>query len=932
MNFGIHSTRMRGPANKQTNAFTFKNNTTTRIRQRFFRPPQHFPVVTSPENYGKSAGLKTPLLNDELPSHYFPLYGMTPINNDENYGSEMDTKDYDTWGLEECFEYENTQRKEDNNAKRKNSFVYPPKENLNQKRIMQSITPRKGNASSVRNVNESLKTTPMRQTVLSMDAPNGFGYKLVQKEKHVVETQREENPKFCPKWSPADSSARAKRKPGDKNVTFPRIFTVTVEKLQTWPKVFSCGQIIFELFGILEKLVALKQPNAQMMQLRSQKDRQLPNLVIGTWHRCIILLRYNKEYQCVTIRSATSNELKYLDKLVIGRYKCTKIEKKHGELVRYHEHCSRFVLTLCLFLLNLAEIGEGIMVNQFNSSSKLHIIITPVSSLLSTLSAILFYHYVERLNRPKLLLILFVFWPVAATLKLAKLVTLYGIGLSTYHIRIFLTWTVTLVYSLLTAIDATLVIVQKYFCDKPYHEEPEYRFDITNIQYLHPYVNLFSQATFSWLLPLLKLGYQRPLELADLEGLPEDEKADHQFRRFNEVFMEEKQAAEKGKRRISLWKCYWLTFWRSLFFGGIMKISGDVVNLIGPISISFILAYVTAVKTETLPHGTPEQLYYPTIWEFIQNGFVMAVIVLVATFLQSTLSNNFNHLAIAEGTHLRTALQCLVYKKALKASSASGLDTGAVVNHMAVDAFNMMMLFSMGHYLWAVPFKIVLLLILLYSRLGYSALIGAATVIFLVPVQYYICTLLSKIQGKALDVSDERLKKTTELLQGIKLLKLYGWDRLYANFVQNVREKELKILRSDAICVAFNTFITQTSSIIVTLVTFSLFSKIEGRPIMPADVFTGLALFNQLTVPLYIIPFVIPMVINAIVSTRRLVDFLMLPEVDLTLPWRDDSDAPDARVEFVPDSGSVLLHVKENSFDSKGYLSGSEESDGVFLA
>ncbi|XP_055944779.1 ATP-binding cassette sub-family C member 9-like isoform X1 [Argiope bruennichi] len=617
--------------------------------------------------------------------------------------------------------------------------------------------------------------------------------------------------------------------------------------------------------------------------------------------------------------------------VVILRYKCTKIEKKHGELVRYHEHCSRFVLTLCLFLLNLAEIGEGIMVNQFNSSSKLHIIITPVSSLLSTLSAILFYHYVERLNRPKLLLILFVFWPVAATLKLAKLVTLYGIGLSTYHMRIFLTWTVTLVYSLLTAIDATLVIVQKYFCDKPYHEEPEYRFDITNIQYLHPYVNLFSQATFSWLLPLLKLGYQRPLELADLEGLPEDEKADHQFRRFNEVFMEEKQAAEKGKRRISLWKCYWLTFWRSLFFGGIMKISGDVVNLIGPISISFILAYVTAVKTEILPHGTPEQLYYPTIWEFIQNGFVMAVIVLVATFLQSTLSNNFNHLAIAEGTHLRTALQCLVYKKALKASSASGLDTGAVVNHMAVDAFNMMMLFSMGHYLWAVPFKIVLLLILLYSRLGYSALIGAATVIFLVPVQYYICTLLSKIQGKALDVSDERLKKTTELLQGIKLLKLYGWDRLYANFVQNVREKELKILRSDAICVAFNTFITQTSSIIVTLVTFSLFSKIEGRPIMPADVFTGLALFNQLTVPLYIIPFVIPMVINAIVSTRRLVDFLMLPEVDLTLPWRDDSDAPDARVEFVPDSGSVLLHVKENSFDSKGYLSGSEESDGVFL-
>ncbi|KAG8183008.1 hypothetical protein JTE90_017096 [Oedothorax gibbosus] len=617
--------------------------------------------------------------------------------------------------------------------------------------------------------------------------------------------------------------------------------------------------------------------------------------------------------------------------VVILRYKCTRTEKKIGELVRYHEHCSRWFLVLVLLCLNLVEFGEGVMVNQFNESSKLHVLITPISSLLSTFAAILYYHFVERLNRPKLLLVLFMFWPVAAILKLAKLVTLYGIGLEFKHMRVEVTWAVIVVYCVLTAIDATLVIIQKYFCDKPYHEEPEYRFDVSNIQYLHPFVNLFSKATFSWLLPLLKLGYQRPIELADLEGLPEEEKADYQFRRFNEAFIEEKAAAEKAGRRISLWKCYWLTFWRSLCFGGIMKIMGDMASLAGPLSISIILSYVTLVKEDNLPQGTAEQPYYPTYLEFIQNGFVVSVGVLIATLLQSTLSNNFNHLVIAEGTHLRTALQCLVYKKALKTSSASGLDTGALVNHMAVDAFNMMMVFSMGHYLWAVPFKIVLLLVLLYLKLGYSALIGAATVIFLVPIQYYICTLLSKIQSKALDVSDERLKKTTELLQGIKLLKLYGWERVYANLVQNIREKELGILRNDAICVAFNTFITQTSSIIVTLVTFSLFSTMEDRPLMPADVFTGLALFNQLTVPLYIIPFVIPMVINAVVSTRRLVDFLMLPEVDLTLPWRDDSDVPDARVEFVPDSGSVLLHVKENSFDSKGYLSGSEDGESVFL-
>lgn len=36
----------------------------------------------------------------------------------------------------------------------------------------------------------------------------------------------------------------------------------------------------------------------------------------------------------------------------------------------------------------------------------------------------------------------------------------------------------------------------------------------------------------------------------------------------------------------------------------------------------------------------------------------------------------------------------------------------------------------------------------------------------------------------------------------------------------------------------------------------------------------------------------------------------MMPEVDLSLPWRDDSDVPDAKVEFVPESGSVLVSTK----------------------
>lgn len=82
-------------------------------------------------------------------------------------------------------------------------------------------------------------------------------------------------------------------------------------------------------------------------------------------------------------------------------------------------------------------------------------------------------------------------------------------------------------------------------------------------------------------------------------------------------------------------------------------------------------------------------------------------------------------------------------------------------------------------------------------------------------------------------------------------------------------------------------FLTQASSIVVTLVTFSLYPLIEEKPLSSSKVFTGLALFNQLTVPLYIIPMVIPILIASIVSTKRLVRFLGMPEVDdQIVPWR----------------------------------------------
>ncbi|KAK8782741.1 hypothetical protein V5799_015921 [Amblyomma americanum] len=594
----------------------------------------------------------------------------------------------------------------------------------------------------------------------------------------------------------------------------------------------------------------------------------------------------------------------------------------------FEEHNSRWILTFVIIAVHLFELADGVLIllRRERLKQNVHFVLSAVTSLVAVVLAIYYFHKVEKYGKLRRLSVLLFFWPCVVALKMSKLVILYGKGLSIEHATLQGTWLGLIFYLTMFVVELLTFTHKTYYCKSEFKEEPRDLSDNSQVTYKYSSASLLSKCTFHWLVPLLRLGYRRPLELADLGSLPEKHTNENQYRRFNDVYSKEKAKAEEKGTNVSLWCCFLKTYWRTALAGGFIKVLGDVVGLVGPISISLILQYVDDVTTSSGPTVSADS--YPTAYEVLGNGYILSVVILLATFLQSTFSNNFNHMAIMESVHVRSALQSLVYLKSL--AIASDVDVGMAVNHMSVDSFNVMLLFSMGHYIWAVPVKLIILLALLYKQLGYSALVGAATIYILAPLQYWVCTKLSELQKESLTISDKRIKHTSELLQGIKLLKLHGWEKVYANMVKQIRKEELAVLRKDAIFVALNTFITQGSAILLTLVTFSLYSVIEGRPLTPSQVFSGLALFNQLTVPLYIIPVVIPIVINSIVSTKRLSEFLNQPEVGSDAPWRKKEDTPKATVEFIPESGSVLLNIRDSELLEK-FLGSAEDSD-VFLS
>ena len=76
-----------------------------------------------------------------------------------------------------------------------------------------------------------------------------------------------------------------------------------------------------------------------------------------------------------------------------------------------------------------------------------------------------------------------------------------------------------------------------------------------------------------------------------------------------------------------------------------------------------------------------------------------------------------------------------------------GVDvSGTISNHITLDMSNIFQFFTMMHYLWAVPIKIIILLILLYRQMGISAICGSTIFFIFSPFQYYCSRQISKIQ------------------------------------------------------------------------------------------------------------------------------------------------------------------------------------------
>ena len=218
------------------------------------------------------------------------------------------------------------------------------------------------------------------------------------------------------------------------------------------------------------------------------------------------------------------------------------------------------------------------------------------------------------------------------------------------------------------------------------------------------------------------------------------------------------------------------------------------------------------------------------------------------------------------------------------AGDGAGWGNGRVMNLMSVDTYRVDQASGMFHIIWTSPVAILITLVVLLVNLSYSALAGFALLVIGIPaLTKAIKTLF--VRRRAINkITDQRVSLTQEILQAVRFVKYFGWESSFLERIGDIRKREI---RSIQILLSIRNGINAVSMslpIFASMLSFITYS-LSQHALNPAPIFSSLALFNSLRMPLNLLPQVIGQVIDAWSSLGRIQDFLLAEEQEDDFIW-----------------------------------------------
>ena len=444
--------------------------------------------------------------------------------------------------------------------------------------------------------------------------------------------------------------------------------------------------------------------------------------------------------------------------------------------------------------------------------------------------------------------------------------------------------------------------------------------------------NIFSKLTFQWISPLMTVGYERPLELNDIYKINPNRSAGVLADRLEAAFQ---KRIDNGSKRPLLGAMH-ETFRESFYIGGICQLTTSLLQVINPFILRFLITF-------------SGEAYYASRFNApappIARGVGLVVAITLIQIIQNACTNQMMYHGMVNGGQARAALISVIFDKSLRISgraragasaskeiprpqppqeAAPGTETekawfrklvpqrkprkqeqeilspverglrgdgqgygnGRIVNLMSTDTYRVDQASGMFHLIWTAPISILVTLVLLLINLKASALAGFGLLVVAMPLLgRAIKSLIARRRGVN-KITDQRVSLTQEVLYAVRFIKYFGWESSFLERLGNLRSQEIRSIQFIlAIRNGINA-ISMSMPVFAAMLAFIAYAYTHtGSAFDPALVFSSLALFNSIRIPLNMLPLVIGQVTDAVSSVSRIQDFLLAEDDQDDANW-----------------------------------------------
>jgi ABC-type multidrug transport system fused ATPase/permease subunit len=372
--------------------------------------------------------------------------------------------------------------------------------------------------------------------------------------------------------------------------------------------------------------------------------------------------------------------------------------------------------------------------------------------------------------------------------------------------------------------------------------------------------NLVSHSFFNYVSPLIQLGSQKELSEEDLEG----------YYDINELNLDEgvrvfDTSLKNERSKFPIFRAMVTTYGKEYALCGLRRLCSDIGMVSGPFIMQYILA--TAEAHQTMSYSTY------MIWTL-----VLCLVYYLSTFIQTIFWQNFMYHIHGFERRLHYCLAMVIYKKSLLMSNEAKQDmtTGEVINLLAVDADRIGSLFYSLHVIWASLFKISVAFYLISTSIGFLPALSGITVVFalVIPINAAAQHKFEHYSTMVDDLSDERSKLVSQLVSSIRLIKVFAWEKLFADKIEQVWKQERGAQQYRAAYSTVIGFIWHTCTFMISCASFMFYIWLNESDVTLAQTFGVMFATGMLTYPLYAIPEAIVRIIQARASSERIQKYL----------------------------------------------------------